>query len=161
MPDVISKPDAKDPTCSSPAIRASSAAITSAALSALPGLAHGRLDGLRIGVPIEAFPSETHDALTSESEGSATSLDLALRTLQTLGATLHSVSTPLAPHALSAYYVIASAEAASNLSRFDGVRFGSRSQVGDGEGYQATRGAGFGNEVKKRILVGGYALSAE
>jgi aspartyl-tRNA(Asn)/glutamyl-tRNA(Gln) amidotransferase subunit A len=56
---------------------------------------------------------------------------------------------------------MASAEAASNLGRFDGVRFGSRSER-DGEGgYEATRGEGFGDEVKKRILVGGFALSAE
>jgi aspartyl-tRNA(Asn)/glutamyl-tRNA(Gln) amidotransferase subunit A len=86
--------------------------------------------------------------------------------LRDLGATLQSVSTPLAKHALSAYYIIASAEACSNLARFDGARYGCRVDKAEDEtaaltAWERTRGAGMGAEVKKRVLTGSYALSAE
>lgn len=100
---------------------------------------------------MEAFPAEL-------SPASLPPLLTTIRLLRSLGATVQSVSTPLAPHALAVYYTIASAEASSNLARFDGVRYGT---LAEGEGYEATRGAGFGKEVKKRVLVGSYALSAE
>jgi aspartyl-tRNA(Asn)/glutamyl-tRNA(Gln) amidotransferase subunit A len=84
-------------------------------------------------------------------------LDLARQ----LGATLKEVSLPHAPHALSAYYVIAPAEASSNLARFDGVRYGLRHEASDLLSmYTKTRHDGFGDEVKRRILIGTYALSA-
>ena len=78
-----------------------------------------------------------------------------------LGATIEQVSLPHAPHALSAYYVIAPAEASSNLARFDGVRYGLRHEAGDLMSmYTKTRHDGFGDEVKRRILIGTYALSS-
>jgi len=79
-----------------------------------------------------------------------------------LGATVSPCSLPHAAHALSAYYIIAPAEASANLARFDGVRFGLR-VGGDGDltsMYSRTRAAGFGAEVKRRIMLGTYALSS-
>ncbi len=85
----------------------------------------------------------------------------ALDRLKGLGAELVEISLPNAGHGLEVYYVVASAEASSNLSRFDGVRFGLRKDAGNAIGnYFATRGAGFGPEVKRRIMLGAYALSA-
>jgi len=87
-----------------------------------------------------------------------------LRTLASLGATLSSVRLPSAPLGLSAYYVLASAEASSNLARYDGVQFGYRAEekVGEKEQlYARTRTEGFGKEVRKRLLLGTFALSAE
>lgn len=84
--------------------------------------------------------------------------------VQELGARVVPVSLPSTRHALSAYYVIAPAEASSNLAKYDGVRYGKRSEASDGAGevlYSETRGAGFGDEVKRRILLGSYTLSSE
>ncbi len=85
-----------------------------------------------------------------------------VRLAERLGATIESCRLPHAPHALSAYYLIAPAEASANLARFDGVRYGLRV---DGDGdletmYNRTRAAGFGAEVKRRIMLGTYALSS-
>jgi aspartyl-tRNA(Asn)/glutamyl-tRNA(Gln) amidotransferase subunit A len=85
-----------------------------------------------------------------------------LKLAQSLGATVEQCRLPHAPHALSAYYLIAPAEASANLARFDGVRYGLRA---DGDGpldsmYGRTRAAGFGAEVKRRIMLGTYALSS-
>ncbi len=78
-----------------------------------------------------------------------------------LGATVETTHLPHAPHALSAYYLIAPAEASSNLSRFDGVRYGLRAEADDLLSmYTRTRGEGFGPEVKRRIMLGTYALSS-
>ena len=88
----------------------------------------------------------------------------ALRLLEANGCTIVPISLPNTKHALSAYYVLAPAEAASNLSKYDGVRYGSRSEAADGAGdvlYSRTRGEGFGDEVKRRILLGSYTLSSE
>ncbi|BGP21203.1 aspartyl-tRNA(Asn)/glutamyl-tRNA (Gln) amidotransferase subunit A [Rhodotorula toruloides] len=120
------------------------------------------LEGLRVGVPADLFPS----ALLS-SPASLSPIRTYLRLLHTLGATLSPVRLPTTPLALSTYYVLASAEASSNLARFDGVRFGYRAEeAGDREGekeglYARTRTEGFGEEVRKRILLGTFALSAE
>ncbi|HEY6781801.1 MAG TPA: amidase, partial [Candidatus Dormibacteraeota bacterium] len=77
------------------------------------------------------------------------------------GATLHEVSLPSTDVALSVYYVIAPAECSSNLARYDGVRFGNRVERASlTDMYLQTRGAGFGNEVKRRIMLGTYALSS-
>lgn len=152
--DTISQPDPKDPTSVSSALRTVSTVESSKFLASLPSPTTSSLQGLRIGIPIESFPS----SLTPSSLAPFRAL---LKTLRDRGATLHSVSTPLAPHALGAYYVIASAEASSNLARFDGVKWGSR---GPGKTFkevaEGTRSL-FGEEVKKRILVGTYSLSAE
>jgi aspartyl-tRNA(Asn)/glutamyl-tRNA(Gln) amidotransferase subunit A len=85
-------------------------------------------------------------------------LDLA----EDLGATIEPCPLPHAPHALSAYYVLAPAEASSNLARFDGVRYGLRAEGADEllDLYTRTRRDGFGAEVKRRIMLGTYALSS-
>jgi aspartyl-tRNA(Asn)/glutamyl-tRNA(Gln) amidotransferase subunit A len=125
-------------------------------LASLPSDGSASLAGLRIGIPLESFPSPLTPASLAPFRALLTSL-------RARGATLHSVSTPLAPHALSAYYVIACAEASSNLARFDGVKWGMRGAGGSGtfkNVAESTR-ALFGEEVRKRILVGAYSLSAE
>ncbi|MEH3054510.1 MAG: Asp-tRNA(Asn)/Glu-tRNA(Gln) amidotransferase subunit GatA [Patulibacter minatonensis] len=114
------------------------------------------LDGLVIGVPEE---------LTGEGveAGVAESFKAALAQAEALGARLETVRLPHAEAALSAYYVLAPAEASSNLSRFDGVRYGNRIEDPDGTllgMYTRTRHDGFGAEVKRRIMLGTYALSA-
>ncbi|PQE21216.1 hypothetical protein CJF31_00010879 [Rutstroemia sp. NJR-2017a BVV2] len=87
-----------------------------------------------------------------------------LKVLQDQGCSIVPISLPHTKHALSAYYVIAAAEAASNLAKYDGVRYGTRSAGRDAPGgnvlYSATRRAGFGAEVRRRILVGSYTLSS-
>jgi aspartyl-tRNA(Asn)/glutamyl-tRNA(Gln) amidotransferase subunit A len=114
-----------------------------------------RLDGLVLGVPEE---------LSGEGieRGVLDSFANALARAEELGARIAPVHLPHAPHALSAYYVLAPAEASSNLARFDGVRYGLRAQGADDllDMYTRTRHDGFGAEVKRRIMLGTYALSA-
>jgi len=114
-----------------------------------------RLDGLRLGVPGE---------LTGEGieDGVLASFQAALERAQELGAQLSEVRLPHAPHALSAYYVLAPAECSSNLARFDGVRYGMRAEGSEDllDMYTRTRHDGFGPEVKRRIMLGTYALSS-
>lgn len=113
------------------------------------------LQGLRIGLPREFFG----DGLAA-STGAA--IDASLKELEAQGATLVEVSLPHSKLTIPTYYVIAPAEASTNLSRFDGVRYGHRcSDPKDlHDLYTRTREEGFGDEVKRRILVGTYALSA-
>jgi len=116
----------------------------------------GSLTGLRIGMPKEYFPADL-DA------GVRAGVDRAAAALRALGAELVPVSLPHTAYAVPTYYVLAPAEAASNLARFDGARYGVRrvGPAGDLPSlYRATRGAGFGPEVRRRILVGTYVLSA-
>jgi aspartyl-tRNA(Asn)/glutamyl-tRNA(Gln) amidotransferase subunit A len=113
------------------------------------------LSGLRFGVP-DILDRHIFDAGVRESfEGT-------LRTIEGLGGEIDEISLPTADHGISAYYVIAPAEASSNLARYDGVRYGKRAEVeGDLiEMYEATRAEGFGPEVKRRIMLGTYALSS-
>jgi aspartyl-tRNA(Asn)/glutamyl-tRNA(Gln) amidotransferase subunit A len=114
-----------------------------------------RLDGVRLGVPEE---------LTGEGiePGVLEAFQAALGRAEELGAQLQAVRLPHAPHALSAYYVIAPAEASSNLARFDGVRYGLRAADPEDllDMYTRTRHDGFGAEVKRRIMLGTYALSS-
>jgi len=113
-----------------------------------------RLDGLRLGVP-EELTGEGIEAGVREAFAAA------LACAEALGASVESVRLPHAPHALSAYYVIAPAECSSNLARFDGVRYGMRAEADDLlEMYTRTRHDGFGAEVKRRIMLGTYALSS-
>lgn len=112
---------------------------------------------LRIGVPVEYNIQELSPIIR---EGWFT----ALNKLQNQGHTIHQVSLPATRHALSAYYVLAPAEASSNLAKYDGVRYGFRDDGNGGAGgvlYAKTRGLGFGEEVRRRILLGAYSLSAE
>jgi aspartyl-tRNA(Asn)/glutamyl-tRNA(Gln) amidotransferase subunit A len=115
----------------------------------------GDIRGLRIGVPREYFAqgvdAATHDAVYT-----------ALEQLRHLGATYEEISTPTAEYALPVYYILAPAEASSNLARYDGVRYGYRSREEKDvlSMFQATRDEGFGAEVKQRIMFGTYALSS-
>jgi len=112
------------------------------------------LHGLRIGLPKEFFPA----ALAGDVEAT---LRAALAELERLGATLVDVSLPRTELAIPVYYLIAPAEASSNLSRFDGVRYGHRAEHYSDlvDMYKASRSEGFGPEVKRRIMIGTYVLS--
>jgi aspartyl-tRNA(Asn)/glutamyl-tRNA(Gln) amidotransferase subunit A len=117
---------------------------------------NGDLSGLRIGLPKEYFVEEGVDA------GVLNTVRGAISELERAGAKAVEVSLPHTRYAIATYYVIANAEASSNLARFDGVRYGhrARGQKGLTEMYCKTRSEGFGAEVKRRILLGTYCLSA-
>jgi aspartyl-tRNA(Asn)/glutamyl-tRNA(Gln) amidotransferase subunit A len=113
-----------------------------------------RLDGIRLGVP---------DDLTGEGvePGVMERFEATLAIARELGASVERVSLPHADYGLSAYYVLAPAEASSNLARYDGVRYGLRGEAEDLlTMYTKTRHDGFGAEVKRRVLIGTYALSS-
>jgi len=112
------------------------------------------LKGLRIGLPREFFPA----ALSADVDHAVRS---ALAEMEKLGATLVDVSLPRTELSIPVYYIIAPAEASSNLSRFDGVRFGHRAAKYTDllDMYKKTRAEGFGDEVKRRIMIGSYVLS--
>ncbi len=112
------------------------------------------IDGLRIGVPKEFFGA----GLSADVRAA---VDVALAELQKQGARLVEISLPRTELAIPVYYIIAAAEASSNLSRFDGVKFGHRAKnYADLEDmYKKTRAEGFGDEVKRRIMTGTYVLS--
>jgi aspartyl-tRNA(Asn)/glutamyl-tRNA(Gln) amidotransferase subunit A len=113
-----------------------------------------RLDGVRFGIPPE---------LTGEGvePGVRAVFDQTVKTIEELGGSIEEVFLPHSPHGISAYYVLAPAEASSNLARYDGVRYGPRRGDGDLLSlYEETRADGFGEEVKRRIMLGTYALSS-
>jgi len=112
------------------------------------------VSGLRIGVAREYF-----------GEGLSPEVERAVRAgierLRGLGCEVRDISLPNSPHAIATYYIVATAEASSNLARYDGVRYGYRARAGQLlEMYEKTRAEGFGAEVKRRIMLGTYALSA-
>jgi aspartyl-tRNA(Asn)/glutamyl-tRNA(Gln) amidotransferase subunit A len=112
------------------------------------------MNGITIGWPREYFPSQLDPAIRSLCERGRDHL-------QSLGATIREVSLPHTELAIPVYYIIAPAEASSNLARFDGVRYGARAESAALRGmYEATRSGGFGPEVTRRILLGTYVLSA-
>ncbi len=112
------------------------------------------LDGLRIGIPDEYFIT----GIQAEVE---TGVREAVNAMQTLGATVERVSLPHTEYALPVYYLIAPAEASANLARFDGIRYGPRAEAESmWDIFRHTRGERFGAEVKRRIMLGTYALSA-
>ncbi|MCB1671437.1 MAG: Asp-tRNA(Asn)/Glu-tRNA(Gln) amidotransferase subunit GatA [Gammaproteobacteria bacterium] len=113
------------------------------------------LEGLRIGIPRQHFA----EGLNADVEQA---IRAALQEFEKLGATLVDIDLPNNELSISAYYVVAPAEASANLSRFDGVRYGYRcdNPLDLEDMYKRTRSEGFGDEVKRRILVGTYALSA-
>ena len=135
-------PDEKDTTCADLPVPDYEAAV-------------GRsVKGLRIGIPkeyrLEGMPSEIE---TLWEQGKAW--------LKSAGAELVDISLPHTKYALPAYYIVAPAEASSNLARYDGVRYGLRVPGKDITGqYEATRAAGFGAEVRRRVMIGTYVLSA-
>ena len=111
------------------------------------------VEGLRVGIVRELMDGIDADVVAR--------VEIAARALEKDGASVDEVSVPAAVHGLSAYYLIAPAEASSNLARYDGVRYGLRVDGADiTEMYNETRAKGFGAEVKRRIMLGTYALSA-
>jgi aspartyl-tRNA(Asn)/glutamyl-tRNA(Gln) amidotransferase subunit A len=116
----------------------------------------GNVRGIKIGLPREYFehlPSETGDLIHR-----------AVDVLKKLGCEIKEVTLPHTQYAIAAYYIIATAEASSNLARYDGVRYTRRAELGKDENlitmYKRTRGEGFGAECKRRIMLGTYVLSA-
>ena len=113
------------------------------------------IKGLRIGLPKEYFISGIHPAVTAAT-------DAAIKQLESLGAHIQEISLPHTEAGVSTYYVLAPAEASTNLARFDGVRYGHRtaSPADLLDHYMSSRAEGFGPEVKRRILLGTYVLSS-
>jgi len=117
-------------------------------------LLDGEVRGLRLGIPKEYFVSGMQPEVES-------AVRQAMRLLEKNGATLEEISLPHTEYAIAVYYIVATAEASSNLARYDGMRYGHRAQAGDlTETYMRSREEGFGAEVKRRIMLGTYALSA-
>lgn len=143
MMNVMAGPDLRDSTC-----------VETPAPDYMATL-NDSLKGLRIGVPKQHLAK----GLGAEVEAA---LQEALKVFESLGATVKEVDLPNNHLSVSAYYVIAPAEASANLSRFDGVRYGYRcaNPANLEDMYKRSRSEGFGNEVKRRIMVGTYALSA-
>jgi aspartyl-tRNA(Asn)/glutamyl-tRNA(Gln) amidotransferase subunit A len=147
--DVIAGPDPNDGTTRDPNATTDGDVSTDYAAAA-----DGDVEGLTIGVPTELFDGADERVVET--------VEAAIDDLVAAGATTTTISLPSVEHAVEAYYVIAMSEASSNLARFDGVRYGHRAEA-DGnwnESFAATREEGFGAEVKRRILLGTYALSA-
>jgi aspartyl-tRNA(Asn)/glutamyl-tRNA(Gln) amidotransferase subunit A len=111
--------------------------------------------GLRLGIPKEYFVS----GIQPEVERAVRN---AIRELEKNGAVINEISLPHTDHAVAVYYIVATAEASSNLARYDGVKYGYAYQQGSGmwDNMRKTRGRGFGTEVKRRIMIGTYALSS-
>lgn len=149
--NAINSHDPKDPTSLLPSTRTQIAELLSRT---------NRKTALRIGVPLEYNINELQPVVRQAWVRT-------VHLLTQLGHTIYTVSLPTTKHALSAYYVLAPAEASSNLAKYDGVRFGSRyagpdaSSETDSVLFSKTRRQGFGSEVKRRILLGAYTLSAE
>ncbi len=143
--NVIAGHDPADATSSAEAAPDFTAALT------------GNVKGLRVGVP-RAFVSSGVDAPVLAA------FDAALAVLREAGATLVDVDLPNAPHGIPVYYLVCTAEASSNLARYDGVRFGHRAALTANDTlqtmYDRSRDEGFGPEVKRRIMLGTYVLSA-
>jgi aspartyl-tRNA(Asn)/glutamyl-tRNA(Gln) amidotransferase subunit A len=114
----------------------------------------GAIKGIRIGVPKEYFVPGMDQEVTAK-------IETGIRLYESLGCEIREISLPHTEYAVATYYLIATAEASSNLARYDGVRYSRRDTAGSlQEMYRKTRHNGFGKEVKRRILLGTYALSA-
>jgi len=113
------------------------------------------VDGLTLGIPEEYFSEGIHSGVRENVEK-------CIQRLESQGATILPISLPYTAHVVATYYVIAPAEASSNLSRFDGIRYGNRSKDASDiiDVYHQSREAGFGPEVKRRIILGTYVLSS-
>jgi aspartyl-tRNA(Asn)/glutamyl-tRNA(Gln) amidotransferase subunit A len=142
MLEAIAGYDAADSTSANLAVPRYTAALT------------GNIKGLRVGVPREYFVA----GMQPEVEQAVRT---AIRLLEKSGARIEELSLAHTEYAVAAYYIVATAEASSNLARYDGMRFGHRARANDlTETYMKTREEGFGAEVKRRIMLGTYALSA-
>ena len=115
------------------------------------------IDKLILGVPRHSFSPANHPGVIA-------TLRAAIQTYESLGATIRDIDLPHADHAIAAYYIVALAEASSNLARFDGIRYGHRATLKPGESlldlYCRSRSEGFGPEVQRRIMLGTYILSS-
>ncbi|KAK2464004.1 hypothetical protein APHAL10511_003948 [Amanita phalloides] len=158
--DILNVYDDKDPTAAPEDVRRRADLDTRARMGEW-GESDRSLKGLRIGVPREYFPAELSPVITERVRE-------ILSGLESMGATIVPVSLPSTSYALSAYYVIASAEASSNMARYDGVEYGFQVRPPLGADltktagvYAHTRTGGFGREVRKRVLLGTYALTAD
>jgi aspartyl-tRNA(Asn)/glutamyl-tRNA(Gln) amidotransferase subunit A len=158
--DAIALHDELDPTAAPREIRemASRIALEKAGPTQSPT---SILKGLKIGIPQEYFPSELSPQIIEHVRS-------VLTALKANGAIIVPVSMPSTSYALSSYYVLASAEASSNMARYDGIQYGSYVKPVPGtmlgktsNVYAQTRSAGFGLEVQKRILLGTYSLTAD
>lgn len=145
--DVIRGRDARDSTSIPSGERAYHAALTP------------DVHGLRIGIPIEAMEGNGEGDLAPDV--GARISEMALQ-FEKMGAVVEKCNFPLMRHAVSAYYIIATAEAASNLARYDGIKYGHRAkgEMPLSELYARSRSEGFGQEVKRRIMLGNFVLSA-
>lgn len=142
MLQVMAGPDLRDSTCANRAVDDYLSPLSTP------------LAGLRIGLPKEYFSATLDSAIADQ-------IQQALKVLEQLGAQCQEISLPNTELCIPAYYILAPAEASSNLSRFDGVRYGHRCDSPSDltDLYTRTRAEGFGSEVKRRIMVGTYALS--
>ncbi len=114
----------------------------------------GNIKGLKLGMP-RVYMIGGHDAEVKNA------VDAAVKKFQELGAEIVEISLPHTDYAVATYYIVATAEASANLARFDGIRYGARVDGSDpAELYSKTRGAGFGAEVKRRVILGTYVLSS-
>ena len=115
----------------------------------------GDIRGMRVGVPEEYFGEGTQPGVSG-------AVREAIAVLESLGAAAFPVSLPTTPHALACYYIIAPSECSANLARYDGVKYGYSFQDTNDtwEAMEQTRERGFGMEVKRRIMLGAYALSS-
>lgn len=114
----------------------------------------GNIKGLKVGLPKEYFVGGLDKEVTD-------AVNTAVKQLESLGAQVVEISLPHTDYAVAVYYIVATAEASANLARFDGVRYGARVEGADPlDMYRKTRGAGFGPEVKRRIMLGTYVLSS-
>ncbi|CAG8574616.1 5787_t:CDS:2, partial [Scutellospora calospora] len=152
--DIISKYDEMDPSSLPPKIRSINASLTSFGKI---NSNFNDLSELRVGVPQEYYVSELSDPIASLWRQG-------ISLLRSHGAKIVSISCPSTKYALPAYYILAPAEASSNLARYDGIRYGHRSDNDSDQDsellYAHTRSEGFGEEVKRRILLGTYTLTA-
>jgi aspartyl-tRNA(Asn)/glutamyl-tRNA(Gln) amidotransferase subunit A len=141
--EAISGPDPFDATSAETPVPAFSAGLT------------GDIAGLRIGVPHHLLREGVDPEVLAAFEAS-------LAVLEGLGASLHAIELPHSRYAIPTYYLVATAEASSNLARYDGVRYGFRASSSSSvdDMYDRTRDQGFGAEVKRRIMLGTYVLSA-
>ena len=116
---------------------------------------NGNVKGLKIGIPKEYFGEGINEEVKAK-------LEEAIETYKKLGAEVEEFSLDIAQYALATYYIIACAEASSNLGRFDGIRYGYRTEnyTNLKELYKNSRSEGFGPEVKRRIILGTYVLSS-
>ncbi|KAK0188545.1 amidase signature domain-containing protein [Armillaria mellea] len=159
--DILNVHDERDPTSTTRSTRRDASHAVEIQLKSWGDLKGRNLHGIKIGIPEEYFPLELSGSVLSNTRN-------IIAAMKSLGATIVPVSLTSTSFALSAYYVIASAEASSNLARYDGIQYGLHIKPPLGTDltktskiYAHTRSKGFGTEVQKRILLGTYSLTAD